>query len=240
MLTGLLVNTAQARGCTSIRLGGGSATPALLRRRSASSPASRPQYPRKESDDRGGSTDHLRPVAAQRRGPPTRPGIPHRGRAAPRWPIWLAIGLLIIGGVTSAAVSDWFVETLQPVMTALHLSPAFTGLVVVAIAGNAIENAVGLQLAFRNHSDYALSIIIHSPLQAALLVASALVLISQATPTTLTLVFAPLLVAALVVAALVVAVLLVTFIVFDGESNWLEGAILTGLYIIVAALFWWG
>jgi Ca2+:H+ antiporter len=155
--------------------------------------------------------------------------------AVPRWPIWLAIGLLVIGGVVSAAVSDWFVETLEPVMSALHLSPAFTGLVVVAIAGNAIENAVGLQLAFRNQADYALSIIIHSPLQAALLVAPALVLISQATPTTLTLVFAPLL-----VSALVVAVLLVTLVVFDGESNWLEGAILAALYIIVAALFSWG
>jgi Ca2+:H+ antiporter len=153
----------------------------------------------------------------------------------PRWPLWLAIGLLVAAGVVSAAVSDWFVHALPPVMAALHLSQAFTGLVVVAIAGNAIENAVGLQLTFRNQADYALSVIIHSPLQAALLVAPALVLISLATATTLTLVFAPLL-----VATLVVAVLLVTFIVFDGESNWLEGVILIGLYLIIATLFWWG
>jgi Ca2+:H+ antiporter len=170
---------------------------------------------------------------------PTGAGAPDAaagpGHEPPRWPLWLAITLLAAASVAAAEVSDWFVTALQPTIHTLHLSEAFAGLVVVAIAGNAIENVVGIQLAFRNHADYALSVIINSPLQIALVLAPALVLLSLFTATTFTLVFAPML-----VAAVVVTVLIVCLIVFDGESNWLEGATLIGLYVIIAAAFWWG
>jgi Ca2+:H+ antiporter len=151
------------------------------------------------------------------------------------WPVWLAVLLLAAAGVLAGLVSDWFVDALQPAIGALHISQAFAGLVIVAIAGNAVENFVGIQLAARNQADYALSVIVNSPLQIALVLAPALVLLSFFTATTLTLVFAPLL-----IAAVVVAVLLVGLIVNDGESNWLEGVILVALYAIIAALFWWG
>jgi Ca2+:H+ antiporter len=154
---------------------------------------------------------------------------------APRWPVWLAVVMLTVAGVAAAVVSDWFVHALQPAIDALGISQTFAGLVIVAIAGNAIENVVGLQLAARNQADYALSIIINSPLQIALVLAPVLVLLSLATVTTLTLVFAPLL-----VVAVGLAVLLVALIVFDGEATWLEGTILIGLYTMIAAVFWWG
>jgi len=51
----------------------------------------------------------------------------------------------------------------------------------------------------------------------------------------LTLVLAPLLVVALGLAAI-----LTTTIIYDGESNWLEGLALVGLYAIIAISFWWG
>jgi Ca2+:H+ antiporter len=155
--------------------------------------------------------------------------------APPRWPTWLAVGLLAAAGVAAGLVSDWFVTALTPAMDALHVSQAFAGLVVVAIAGNAIENVVGIQLAAKNQADYALSVILNSPLQIALVLAPALVLLSLFTATTLTLVFAPML-----VRAVVAAVLVVSLAVFDGESNWLEGAALIGLYVIIAVVFWWG
>ena len=65
----------------------------------------------------------------------------------PRWPLPLAVGLLAAAGVGAAFVSDWFVDALQPAMDALSINETFAGLVVVAIAGNAIENVVGVQLA---------------------------------------------------------------------------------------------
>src|SRR5205814_10101676 len=124
---------------------------------------------------------------------------------------------------------------LEPAMGAMGISEAFAGLVIVAIAGNAIENVVGIQLAYRNQSEYALSVIINSPLQIALVLAPALVLLSLLAGTTLTLVFAPIL-----IVAVLITVLTVTLIVLDGESNWLEGAILIAVYAIIATVFWWG
>nr|WP_240942651.1 calcium/proton exchanger [Planosporangium thailandense] len=154
---------------------------------------------------------------------------------AARWPVWLAVGLLAASGVLAALVSDWFVYALQPAIGALHMSQAFAGLIVVAIAGNAVENFVGIQLAARGQADYAVSVIVNSPLQIALVLAPVLVLLSLTTATALTLVFAPML-----VIAVVVSVLAVSLIVYDGESNWLEGATLIALYMIIATVFWWG
>jgi Ca2+:H+ antiporter len=39
---------------------------------------------------------------------------------------------------------------------------------------------------------------------------------------------------------LFLAAILSAVIVFDGESNWLEGTALVGLYGIIATSFWWG
>jgi Ca2+:H+ antiporter len=162
-------------------------------------------------------------------------GTDDEEHAEGHWPLWLSVVLLAIAGVAAGLVSDWFVDALNPAIESLHISQAFAGLVIVAIAGNAVENVVGIQLALRNKNDYALSVIINSPLQIALVLAPMLVLLSFFTATALTLVFAPLL-----IAAIVLAVLLVALIVLDGESNWLEGSVLIGLYAIIATLFWWG
>lgn len=53
-------------------------------------------------------------------------------------------------------------------MKSLGINDTFAGLVIVAIAGNAIENLVGIQLAIRNQPDYAVSVIMNSSLQIAL------------------------------------------------------------------------
>lgn len=154
----------------------------------------------------------------------------------PRWPVWLAIGMLAAAGVLAAFVSEWFVDALQPAMHTLNISEVFAGLVVMAIAGNAVENFVGIQLAAKGQSAYAFSVVLNSPLQIALVLAPLLVLISQfAGMAGLTLVFSPML-----VVALLLAVVLTAFISFDGESTWLEGATLVVLYGIIATAFWWG
>jgi Ca2+:H+ antiporter len=144
--------------------------------------------------------------------------------------------MLAAASGAAALVSDWFVTALQPAIMALHISPAFAGLVIVAIAGNAIENVVGIQLAARNQADYALSVIINSPLQVALVLAPTLVLLSRVIGgAVLTLVFAPMLVVVVGLAVLTVAIA-----ILDGRSDWLEGSALVGLYGVVATAFWWG
>jgi Ca2+:H+ antiporter len=121
-------------------------------------------------------------------------------------------------------------------MHSLGISEAFAGLVVVAIAGNAIENVVGVQLAAENRSEYAFSVVINSPMQIALVLAPLLVILSQVFGfAALTLVFSPML-----IIALVIAVIITAFITFDGESNWIEGAAMVALYAVIATVFWWG
>jgi Ca2+:H+ antiporter len=153
-----------------------------------------------------------------------------------RWPVPFAVTVLALTGLLAAYVSDLFVTALQPAIGALHISQAFAGLVVVAIAGNAVENAVGVKLALKNQADHALSVVLNSPLQIALVLAPALVLLSPVVGgPAFTLVFNPMLVSTAAVSTLAVA-----FIVSDGESDWLEGATMVGLYILIAASFWWG
>ncbi len=155
---------------------------------------------------------------------------------APRWPVWLAIALLALAAVLAAFVSDWFVTALEPAMTSFGISDAFAGLVIVAIAGNAIENVIGVQLAAAGRSEYAFSVVINSPLQIALVLAPLLVILSQVLGyASLTLVFSPML-----IISLVIAVVITAFITFDGESTWIEGAALIALYAVIATAFWWG
>jgi Ca2+:H+ antiporter len=169
-------------------------------------------------------------------GPTSLPEKPKEDAEAHSWPMWLATAILVGAGVGSAFVSDWFVSALTPAITFLGISSAFTGLVIVALAGNAVENVVGVQFAARNQADYALSVILNSSLQIALGLIPVLVLLSFIIGGThLTLVLPPLLVAALALAAI-----LSTVITYDGESTWLEGLVLVGLYGIIAVSFWWG
>jgi Ca2+:H+ antiporter len=163
--------------------------------------------------------------------------LPEEQAVSPHaWPFWLALVILVGAAVGSAFVSDWFVSALTPAITILHISQAFAGLVIVALAGNAVENVVGIQFAARNQSDFAISVILNSSLQVALGLTPVLVLLSFVIGGVhLTLVMAPLLVAALALSSI-----LSTVIIYDGESTWLEGLSLVGLYGIIAVSFWWG
>jgi len=153
-----------------------------------------------------------------------------------RWPMPLALGILGGAGLGAAFVSEWFVDALKPAMGQLGLSEAFVGLVIVAIAGNAVENVVGIQMAIRNRTDLAISLILNSSLQVALAMTPALVLASVVIGgPALTLVLSPLLLSAVTLAAILAAL-----VVYDGESTWLEGMALVGLYVIIAASVWWG
>ncbi len=166
----------------------------------------------------------------------TKPLEASTSKTAQAWPLLLTLIVLIGAGVGAAFVSDWFVSALTPAITTLHISQAFTGLVIVALAGNAVENVVGVQLAARNQQDYAISVILNSSLQVALGLTPVLVLLSLILGGAhLTLVLPPLL-----VAALGLTTILTTVIIYDGESTWLEGLALMGLYGIIAVSFWWG
>lgn len=152
------------------------------------------------------------------------------------WPLGMAVGVVAAAAVSAAFVSEWFVASLEPAMASAGLSEAFVGLVIVAIAGNAVENVAGIQAAAADKPDLAISLIVNSSLQVALALTPVLVFVSYAMGgPALTLVLSPLLIGALALAALLGAL-----IVYDGEATWLEGLALVGLYVIIAFAVWWG
>jgi Ca2+:H+ antiporter len=152
-----------------------------------------------------------------------------------RWSPALTAVVLALAGVAAAFTADWFISSLTPALETLHMSQDFAGLVIVAIAGNAVENVVGVQLAARNRPDFAISVIMNSSLQVALALTPILVFVSLLFATHLTLVFPTLLALVLVISSILGA-----FVVNDGRSTWQEGAVLIGFYVVIAASFWWG
>lgn len=152
-----------------------------------------------------------------------------------RWSTMTTAAVLAGAGAGAALTSDWFVTALTPAIHTLHMSEEFAGLVIVAIAGNAVENVVGVQLAARNRADFAVSVIVNSSLQVALALTPVLVLVSLLFTAHLTLVFPTLLALVLLIAGILGAL-----VVNDGQSTWEEGAVLVGFYVVIAASFWWG
>jgi Ca2+:H+ antiporter len=152
------------------------------------------------------------------------------------WTLGQAVGVLVGCGVAAALVSEWFVDALEPAIEALGISQAFAGLVIVAIAGNAVEHAVGIRLAWQGKAELAVSVVLNSALQVAVALVPILVLVSLAIGgSPFTLAIPPIL-----AASLFLAVLVVTIVTVDGEADMVDGAALVGLYVIIAAIFWWG
>jgi Ca2+:H+ antiporter len=146
----------------------------------------------------------------------------------------LKVALLILGLSTLGVVylSEALVGAIEPVVKALGLSEFFIGLIFIPIIGNVAEHIVAVQMAMKNKMTLSVEIAIASSLQIALFVAPLLVFISLLIGNPLTLVFNP-----LELIALIAGVLIAALVSADGESNWLEGAELLAIYIILALTF---
>jgi Ca2+:H+ antiporter len=144
-------------------------------------------------------------------------------------PLKASIALLAIAGLGSAFVSEWFVDALRPTIDAIGVSAQFAGLVVVAIAGNAVEHAVGVVLAYKGQADLAISVVKNSVAQVAAFLAPALVLVSLLFPDPLTFDLAP-----VYIAAFLLTVIAIWQVTGDGEAWAFEGAALIATYLILA------
>ena len=160
-------------------------------------------------------------------------GEPSIEEGAHHLPFGRALVLLAIAGVGAAFVSDWFVSALDPAVQQLGISKAFTGLVIVGIAGNAVENVVGVTLAARGHADLAVSVVKNSVAQIAAFLFPALVLLSLFFETRMTFVLNPVLTSAVALCAISVWA-----ITGDGRAPAFEGWALVGFYLILATIVW--
>lgn len=149
------------------------------------------------------------------------------------WSKGKAIGILAGATVLVVIMSEVLVGSIEPVIQTLGWSELFVGVVVVALVGNAAEHSSAIIMAMQNRMEVAVEIAIGSTTQIAMLVAPVAVFTSWAFGKPMSLEFiGPELV------AILVSVLLVNQVARDGETNWLEGILLLGAYLIMAAAFY--
>jgi Ca2+:H+ antiporter len=149
-----------------------------------------------------------------------------------RWSLRFAIIILLIATVATALVSETLVGAVEPVRQQLGLSEFFLGIIIIPLVGNIAEHLVAVQVAIKNKMELSLAVSLGSSLQIALLVAPALVFISLLFDQRLLLVFTSYELIVLIGSAVIAA-----FIAQDGESNWLEGAMLLAVYLIIVLAF---
>ena len=140
--------------------------------------------------------------------------------------------LLVVATLAVAYVSEAFVGAIEPLTEEVGLSELFVGVIIVPVVGNIAEHIVGVQIAYKNQMDFSMGISLGSSIQVALLVTPILVFLGPFLGHPLRLTFTP-----LELGALASAVIITGFVALDGRSNWLEGAMLIGVYLIAALAF---
>lgn len=150
----------------------------------------------------------------------------------PEWSLRTSIIVLIAATVGIAYLSEVLVGAVEPVVEQLGITEFFLGIILIPIVGNVAEHVVAIQMAIKNKMELSLAISLGSSLQVALFVAPLLVFVSLAMGHPLTLTFNVFELIALFAASLIAAL-----IALDGESNWLEGVQLLGVYAIIGIAF---
>ncbi|MBE9221688.1 calcium/proton exchanger [Cyanobacterium stanieri LEGE 03274] len=148
--------------------------------------------------------------------------------------LWLWVGVLFIVTVGVAIESELLVESLEMATEDLGLPTLFTGVIFLPIIGNAAEHATAVTVAMKDKMDLSVSVALGSSLQIALFVAPVLVIAGWFMGQPMDLNFNP-----FELVAVMVAVLIANSISSDGNSNWLEGALLLATYAVVALAFFY-
>jgi len=153
---------------------------------------------------------------------------------AARGPLWKPLLTLLVATALVAWMSEMLVGAVEEASHVLGLTPVFVGVIVVAVVGNAAEHSTAVLVAIKNQMDLALNIAIGSSVQIALFVAPVLVFASYFMPHgPMDLRFTPFEVMAVGICAFVA-----NLVAQDGESNWLEGALMVVVYIVLAIAFY--
>jgi Ca2+:H+ antiporter len=158
--------------------------------------------------------------------------IAHEAAVEGKWSVRRSLITLALATLGTVILSETLVGVVEDVTTSLGLSELFLGIIIIPLVGNVAEHLVAVQVAYKNKMELSLAVSLGSSLQIALFVAPVLVFISLLFGQTLLLVFSTFELIALVSAALIAAL-----IALDGESNWLEGAMLLGVYLIIGLAF---
>jgi len=150
----------------------------------------------------------------------------------PQWTMGVAVAVLAASTAGIVIMSEFLVSTVEPVVQQLGWSELFVGVIIVPIIGNVAEHLVAVQMAIKNRMEIGITIALGSSLQIALFVAPVLVFVSLLFEKKLVLAFSMPEVIALAAASYIAAL-----VAEDGESNWFEGLMLLGVYVIIGLAF---
>ena len=146
---------------------------------------------------------------------------------------WAAGVVLVVVTLLVAICAEFLVDSIDAIVTKAHISKTFIGLILIPIVGNAAEHVTAVIVAYKNKMDLAIGVAIGSSLQIALFVTPFLVILGWIMGRDMTLHFETFETVAFFLSALVVVLL-----IQDGKSNYLEGLLCLGMYIIIALAFY--
>lgn len=162
--------------------------------------------------------------------------VPKAGEhAQPEWSRSTATALLVAATAGVAWMSELLVGSVEHAAHAVGMNQVFVGVIVVAVIGNAAEHSTAVLMAMKNKIDLSVHIAVGSGIQIALFVAPALVFLSMGFGHShpLDLHFTP-----LETIAVILSVLVLALVSQDGETHWMEGVMLLGVYAIIALAFY--
>ena len=146
---------------------------------------------------------------------------------------WQAGVMLVVVTLGVAICAEFLVDSIDAIVKSAHISKTFIGLILIPIVGNAAEHVTAVVVAYKDKMDLAIGVAIGSSLQIALFVTPFLVVLGWIMGQAMTLHFENFETVAFFLSALVV-----TLLIQDGKSNYLEGLLCLGMYIIIAVAFY--
>ncbi|SPQ18461.1 de59bd48-ff8c-44bb-9daa-8e2ccbac04d6 [Thermothielavioides terrestris] len=162
----------------------------------------------------------------------SRTARPHHGRhqPPPSPSRTTAVILLLLSTGLVAVCAEFMVSSIDRLVAAAPgLSEAFIGLVLLPLVGNAAEHATAVSVALKNKVDLAIGVAVGSSIQIALFVTPLVVILGWALGRDMSLFFT-----LFETVCVFVSAFIVNFLVLDGRSNYLEGALLCAAYVIIA------
>ncbi|EHL00634.1 putative Vacuolar calcium ion transporter [Glarea lozoyensis 74030] len=150
----------------------------------------------------------------------------------PQMSPWAAGVILVVVTIAVAICAEYLVDSIESVVETMHISKTFIGLILLPIVGNAAEHVTAIVVALKDKMDLAIGVAIGSSMQIALLVTPFLVILGWIMDIPMTLHFET-----FETVVFFLSMLVVTYTIQDGKSNYLEGAMLLGLYFIIALAF---
>lgn len=138
------------------------------------------------------------------------------------------IVLLVTTGLV-AVCAEFLVDSIDYLVQSSGISQAFIGLIILPIVGNAAEHVTAVTVASKNKMDLAIGVALGSSIQIALFVTPIIVLLGWCLNTQMSLYFS-----LFETVSLFASAFIVNYLMLDGRSNYLEGALLIAAYVIIA------